>query len=232
MLTLFEGAQLCNDIAAGKFDAQLQKLGAYLAQYPNVKYLFRIDYEVSRNIHANTDPSNFNQNTFDLTAYPKAFAHVRSVISSAARNVQFVYHAVRGEATYIYPGDEQVDLIGFSIFNNDVCLPDGTVNGCTSGVADPNLQRDMEWAPKPKIVAESAVQTPSSSSGDGFTHYLDLVKNLIESQGVVGWTYINSNWPVHGWTPEYWGDSRIEANPAALDWFKQNIAGNPRYTFG
>lgn len=79
-----------------------------------MKYLLRVDYEVSGNLHANTDPSGFDSATFDLTAYPKAFAHVRKVFLGVLPNVDFVYHAVRGEAALLYPGDDVVDWNGMS----------------------------------------------------------------------------------------------------------------------
>lgn len=112
--TQFQGAQLCNDIANGKFDSQLQSLASDLARYPQVKYLVRPDYEVSGNLHANTDPGASNPATFDHTAYPKAFAHVRGILNSKNTNIQYIFHAVRGDAQNLYPGDDVVDFIGMS----------------------------------------------------------------------------------------------------------------------
>lgn len=110
--TQYEGAKLCNDIAAGKFDSSLQKFAAYLGGFPSVKFLLRVDYEVSGNLHANTNPSTFDPSTFDLKAYPAAFAHVRQVISGAISNVEYVFHPVRGSAEQLYPGDDVVDWQG------------------------------------------------------------------------------------------------------------------------
>ena len=107
-----QGAQLCEDIAGGKYDVSLKQLGSYLAGFPNVHYLLRVDYEVSGNLHANTDPNGFDPNTFDYTAYPKAFAHVRSVLSAQTANIEFVFHPVRGSAEVLYPGDSVVDWQG------------------------------------------------------------------------------------------------------------------------
>ena len=77
-----------------------------------MKYLFRVDYEVSGNLHANTNPTTFDPTTFDTTAYPKAFAHVREVVLGVLPNVDFVYHAVRSQAKLLYPGDAVVDWNG------------------------------------------------------------------------------------------------------------------------
>ena len=107
-----QGAQLCHDIANGKFDSKLKALASYLAIFPNVKYIFRVDYEVSGNLHANTNPHAFDQRTWDLTAYPRAFQHVRGVIRGKVSNIAFMFHPVRGDAQLLYPGNDVVDYQG------------------------------------------------------------------------------------------------------------------------
>ncbi|KAH8167403.1 hypothetical protein CIB48_g821 [Xylaria polymorpha] len=227
----FDGARLCNDIAAGKFDSSLNKFAQYLRKYPNVKFLLRPDYEVSGNLHANTNPNTFDPSTWDLRAYPRAFAHVRQVVSSAVSNVQYVFHPVRGSAQQLYPGDNVVDWQGFSIFNNDVCLNVGSTSNCVGQRLDPNILKDIQFATKPKIIAESAVQPPAVGNENDFIDYLTRVRDMVERYDFAAWTYINSNWNAHGWDGN-WGDSRIETHPSVLDWFRQNIANNPRYIFG
>ncbi|KAJ3562448.1 hypothetical protein NP233_g9563 [Leucocoprinus birnbaumii] len=229
----FQGAQLCNDIANGKFDSQLHNFANYLKRYPNVKYLMRVEYEVSRNIFANTNPNTFDDSSFDLTAYPKAYNHITSLITGAGvSNIDFVYHAVRGEAHYLYPGSNVVDWIGFSVFNNDVCLVVGTTSNCVGDTLDPNLKNDLVWAQgqgRPLMIAESAVQPPPSSNPSDFVTYLTRLYSIVSTYGLSSATYINSNWPAHGWDQSVWGDSRIEANPSAKSWFNSNIANNARY---
>ncbi|KAF9887173.1 hypothetical protein FE257_010427 [Aspergillus nanangensis] len=229
--TIYQGAQLCQDIAGGKYDASLNQLGSYLAQFSNVKYLLRVDYEVSGNLHANTNPNGFDSATFDLTAYPAAFAHVRSVILGLVSNVEFVFHPVRGSASQLYPGDDVVDWQGFSIFNNDVCLAVGSTTNCQGDQLDPNVLKDIQFATKPKIVSESGAQPPASADPAAFIDYLDRVRSMVETYDFAGWFYINSLWTAHGWDGSVWGDSRIEANAQVLDWYQQNIVANPRYVF-
>ena len=230
--TIYQGAKLCDDIASGKFDAQLNALASYLTGFPNVKFIIRPDYEVSGNLHANTNPNQFDPSTFDFTAYPKAFAHVRSVINSKVSNAQYIFHPVRGSAADLYPGDDVVDFQGFSIFNNDVCLPVGTTTNCDGQRLDPNILKDIQFATKPKWVAESAPQPPSSDSAAGIIDYLGRVRDMVEQYDFAGWTYINSNWPAHGWDTATWGDSRVEANSDVKSWFESNISTNPNYIFG
>ncbi|KAI1428173.1 hypothetical protein F5Y12DRAFT_78866 [Xylaria sp. FL1777] len=228
----FEGARLCNDIAAGKFDSSLHTFTQYLSRFPNVKFLLRVDYEVSGNLHANTNPTQFDQSTFDLKAYPAAFAHVRQVVLGAVKNVEFVFHPVRGSAQQLYPGDNVVDWQGFSVFNNDVCLNVGSTSNCVGSRIDPNILKDIQFAKKPKIIAESAVQPPAAGNQNDFIDYLTRVRDMVEQYDFAAWTYINSNWNAHGWDAATWGDSRVETHPAVLQWFQQNIANNPRYIFG
>ncbi|KAI0814658.1 hypothetical protein GGR55DRAFT_441433 [Xylaria sp. FL0064] len=230
--SIYQGAKLCNDIAGGKYDANLKKFAQYLGGFRGVKYLLRVDYEVSGNLHANTNPNTFDPSTFDLTAYPKAFAHVRQVITSVISNVQFVFHPVRGSASQLYPGDNVVDWQGFSIFNNDVCLPVGSTTNCQGQTLDPNVLADIKFAKKPKMIAESAVQPPASSNPNDFITYLIRVKSMVETYDFALWTYINSNWNAHGWDAATWGDSRIDTNGPIKQWFQQNILINPRYIFG
>lgn len=110
--TQFQGAKLCNDIASGVFDAELNSLAEYLAGFPNVQYLFRIDYEVSGNLHANTNENQFDPETWDFEAYPSAYRHVREVVGAKLANVAFMFHPVRGSAEQLYPGDDVVDYQG------------------------------------------------------------------------------------------------------------------------
>ncbi|KAI0192736.1 hypothetical protein EV127DRAFT_490939 [Xylaria flabelliformis] len=230
--TQFQGAKLCYDIAGGKYDSSLNKFASYLKGFPNVKFLLRVDYEVSGNFHANTNPNQFDQSTWDLKAYPAAFAHVRQVIAGSVPNVEFVFHPVRGSAQMLYPGNNVVDWQGFSIFNNDVCLNVGPYSNCVGSRLDPNVLKDIQFATKPKIVAESAAQPPAVNNQNDFIDYLTRVRDMVEKYDFAAWTYINSNWNAHGWDAATWGDSRVETHPQVLQWFQQNISNNPRYIFG
>lgn len=97
---------------------------------------------------------------------------------------------------------------------------------------DPNVLSDIQFATKPKWVAESSAQPPASGSSDDFIIYLTRVKNMIEQYHFAGWTYINSNWPAHGWPADTWGDSRIETHAPIKAWYESNIMRSGRYAFG
>jgi hypothetical protein len=105
-------------IAAGSYDAQFNALIQAIKTYPNSTFYVRVDYEVSTAYQC--------MNGTDCSVYVNAFHHLASLIrgqSGAGSRVKFVYHPVRGEFDTLYPGDDVVDWIGVSVFNQDLCQP-------------------------------------------------------------------------------------------------------------
>jgi hypothetical protein len=251
----------CKDIAAGKWDAQIDSLAGMFKSYPGTIFRVRLDYEVSMGLMANATTTpwidilnkysaqgiNILENPsqapeIDLSAYIGAFNHManRMRVIDGASNLQFVYHPVRdpGDCMNMYPGDSYVDWIGFSVFNNDVCLDtlnaDGSVTpNCAGMTIDANLKTCIAWAQakqKQLMVAESAFQVPSTGqTTSNFETYLDRLFTLVETYDFRGLTYIDSNWTAHAWTRP-WGDSRIEQDPAVLTWWKARTSA-ARYVF-
>ena len=111
-------------------------------------------------------------------------------------------------------------------------MPVAATTNCNGLVLDPNVLADIRFASKPKWIAESSVQAPASAISNNFVTYLNRVKNMIEQYNFVGWTYIDSNWPAHGWPSSTWGNSRIEADAPIKSWFEANIVRSRRYVFG
>ncbi|NEB94729.1 hypothetical protein [Streptomyces bauhiniae] len=106
------------DIAAGRYDGQFAALSSFIAAHPSATFLVRVDYEVSSAF--------FCTGGTDCAPYRNAFRHVVQTVrarSGAGGRVQFVYHPVRGEFDKLYPGDDTVDWVGVSVFNQDLCQP-------------------------------------------------------------------------------------------------------------
>lgn len=122
--TVYQGAKLCYDIANGNFDAEINSLATFLNQYPDVQYLLRPDYEVSGNLHANTNEATFDPPSFDYDAYPAAYRHIHELIGGQVSNVAFMYHPVRGSAEALWPGDDVVDYQGKSTSSCQVDVSD------------------------------------------------------------------------------------------------------------
>ncbi len=108
--------QATRDIAAGGYDAKFDTLADYIAGHPGSTFHLRLAYEVASAIHCD-DGS-------DCASYQAAFTHLVGLIdekTDGGANVKYVYHPVRVEFDKLYPGDEVVDEIGVSIFNQDLC---------------------------------------------------------------------------------------------------------------
>lgn len=246
-----------NDVATGRWDAQIDSFATLMKNRPNTKFYVRIGYEVSLLLFAYQGNeyvidwlnrmANSGVNVFenpdavanlDRGAYIDAFNYVahRLRIVNGVNNVDFVYHPVRGfnDTRWLYPGDQYVDWVAFSVFNNDICIEvNGTFN-CQGQMVDPNLDQAVKFAQshdKPIMVAESAVQAPASNSNAGFIDYLNRLDNFVKTYDVRFLAYINSNWPSHGWGPE-WGDSRVEARGNVLNHWRATFGAGTRYLHG
>lgn len=246
-----------NDISSGQWDQQIDDFANIIKNRPNTKFLIRIGYEVSLMLFAYNgeqyvvdwvnDAANSGINVFedpdsiaelDRQAYISAFNYIANRLrnTNSVNNADFVYHPVRGffDTQWLYPGDQYVDWIAFSVFNNDICLEvNGTFN-CQGQSVDPNLAQSIEFAQekgKPLMVAEAAVQAPAANSESGFIDYLNRLHNFNTTYDVRLLAYINSNWPAHGWGPE-WGDSRVEIRSSILNHWLNTFGDNTRYLHG
>lgn len=165
----------CKDVVAGNWDSQIDALAQSLKARSSLKFLLRLDYEVSLNMFANKTTTPFvdilnkynaiginpleraNEVTeFDLKAYPDAFNYMAKRIreTNKVTNVEFVFHPVRGinDAKWLYPGNTYADWYGISLFNHDVCYPtwEGAtppfVNCPQSQAMDDNVSQSLTWA--------------------------------------------------------------------------------------
>lgn len=164
----------CKDISAGKWNTQIDLFAQSLKNRPTLKFLIRIDYEVSLNMFANKTTTPFVQildkynklginpleranevTEFDLQAYPDAFNYIAKRIreTNQVPNVDFVFHPVRGfnDAKWLYPGNAYTDWYGISLFNHDMCYPTWEppypfVNCPSSQAMDDNVKQSLNWA--------------------------------------------------------------------------------------
>ncbi|MFJ9636658.1 hypothetical protein [Streptomyces sp. NPDC101178] len=104
------------EIASGGHTSSLDRLVAFANAYPRATFKLRLDYEVSSFYHC-TDAS--------CSSYKNAFNRLAGYLEgrSTPRNLQFVFHPVRGEFEAMYPGDAAVDWMGVSVFAHELCLP-------------------------------------------------------------------------------------------------------------
>ncbi len=228
------GYHLELDVVNHKFDGQIDTFAAYLRNHSTLKFLLRLDYEVSLNIHANTNPNQLDPSSYDPQAYKDAFNYIAARIrgTDGASNVAFVYHPVRGitDAEQLYPGNQYVDWVGVSVFNNDVCLDDNGTDNCSGQRIDPNLAQVLEFARsqgKPTMISESAVQNPMDDSVSTFEDYLSRIFDMINNNDIRAFAYINYNWTAHGWTGGFANtDSRVQRDPQVLNYWLQTTASS------
>ncbi len=235
--------QVSRDISGGRYDGAIDSLAAIMRDNPSLRFLVRIEYEVSRYLFSWKDASrcpvagvgvDFNDKTLiDDGAYRDAYNHIAARIrgKDGIGNVAFVFHPVRGpeDAAALYPGPENVDYIALSMFNNDVCIG---APGCRDSL-DANVAKVFAWAKatagKPLMIAESAPQPPATASDAGFVDYLDRLLAATEKFDVRVLTYINSDWNAHGWDARYWGDTRLETRPAVKAYWQKRVVEGARY---
>merc|ERR1712107_844746 len=230
------------DVPSGKYDNAISAIANQIGSRPDMTFYLRIGYEVSSFMFSYTqetgcdtgepidfeDPSLIDNSHF-IDAYNYVANRIRNVHNVA--NVQFVYHPVRGlgDVQELYPGDEYVDLVGFSLFNHDLCetLP-GSVNCDEAKPLDDNLAQAVPWSKskgKDIMVCESGFQYPADKpSALTFQRYLSKLISFVEDYDVRVLTYINSNWPNHGWQSPPWTDSRVEANSDVKAWWMKKLS--------
>lgn len=209
-------------VANGQHDQAIDRYANIFKSKPNMKFFLRIGYEVS--------PGVFQ----DAAAYKQAYNYVANRLRNInnVTNVAFVYHPVRffAEVEQMYPGDEFVDWVALSVFNNDLCLEVSNIYNCQGNAVDSDIARVIQWSKntlkKPVMFAEAAVQPPYSNSDNGFNTYVNKLFDVINQYDVDAVAYINSNWTTHGWDSQYWGDSRIESRNSVFNNWMNKIQTN------
>ncbi|MCH9708508.1 MAG: cadherin-like domain-containing protein [Actinomycetia bacterium] len=242
------------DIRNGLWDNQIDSFAQTIATRPDTQFLVRVGYEVGIPLFAYRGEQYVNDwlnekagagiNVFDnpdaypeldRTAFIDAYNHIVDRIESQATNVEFGYHPVRGlnDTQWLYPGPENVDWVGFSVFNHDVGMEAYGITNAPGQRIDPNLALAMDFVRTQGhqiVIAESAAQNPAASDPNLFIEYLDRLNDVVEQYDVSALSYINSDWPAHGWGPE-WGDSRVEVNAAVETFFLDNFGAGTRYVY-
>jgi len=119
-------------------------------------------------------------------------------------------------------------VIGVSFFEgkNDACYMKNA--SCTN----PPVEALLDWASreapsKELMIPESTPQDINQRGGVGgswVVGFLQHVQRYISLYDIRYWTYINQNWPAHGWG-EGWGDSRVQASPEAMEFWRETVLG-------
>jgi len=226
------GAKGCSDVVSGKLDHMVDQLVHYLGQVcPASKIWLRIGYEFDNPQFAySTDPESFKL----------AFEYIVNKChkkKSCRQKVVMVWHSwaagLPANATLddFYPGDDLVDWIGVSVFQqfypNDV---GGTVE---------DLEHVLDFAAnhkKPTMIAES---TPfggihnNAILGEGadlWKAWFEPTLHLIKENDIAMWSYINCNWNAQPlWVGNGFGDTRLSIDPSIMDKWYDFVTGSRQF---
>ena len=213
-----------NGMASGLLDAEIDSFSNTMASQPNRKFIMRIGYEVSTSVFGSSD------------AYKNAFNYMANRIRNVngVSNVDFLFHPIHfvSDIEALYPGDEFVDFIGFSIFNSAVCMPLPNQTFCSPGDRiNPSLVDALAWVQnrnKPFMIPESAPRPPAVHTAAGFNEYLARLFELIDTYDPKFVSYINTDWPPQGWPSNLWGDSRLNIFPGVENNWR-NLINDSRF---
>ena len=178
-----------------------------------------------------------------LNAYPpedyvKAYRYIHDMYEEMeVDNVTYVWHtatvpdqAYQGRHyTEWYPGDDYVDWVGISLFNQ----PWG---GVVPGWGDLNdAQEVLDFADSlgvPAGIFEAAPYGGVVGNGNGefWNGWMTPMLNLIEEYDIKMLSYINANWDIQEmWLGQGWGDTRITTSPYVDNW--NEVLESDRYNF-
>lgn len=233
------GTQGCVAICEGTMDDQIALLIFYLERSRASKIFLRLGYEFDNpSFGYGDDPELY------VLAFRKIVAECRARLSDDARGrVLFVWHSwaaptATGHFRDFYPGDDFVDWIGVSIFQQ--VLPWSPYwGGEVSDVG--NVLDFAKERGKPSMIAESSpfggIELKQTSRDaqhfmanndydhDDWGRWFGKVLDIIDKYDVDMWCYINCDWESQPmWHKVGFGESRLSTNPHVMSqWHEQII---------
>mmetsp|Transcript_32319 Transcript_32319/g.39711 ORF Transcript_32319/g.39711 Transcript_32319/m.39711 type:complete len:484 (-) Transcript_32319:47-1498(-) len=237
-----EGSKGCDEINEGAADDYIRRLARYLKTSTARRVFLRVGYEFDNPAFGFTD---------DPASYVAAFRRIVTMVkgeiggggSSRRRRrdkeeeeddvtrVLFVWHSwgapTSGNLRLLdfYPGDEYVDWIGVSIFQQ---FYNGSVGG---SVADVTEVLDFAYLRhKPTMIAESS-PFGGFSETEPWDNWYEKVLNIVNEYDISMWSYINCDWESQPmWRGVGFGESRISANEEISNrWRTRVIANTSRF---
>jgi len=235
------GTQGCFSICAGQMDDQIHLLIAYLERSRASKIFLRLGYEFDNpSFGYSDDPEMY------ILAFRKIVSDCREQLSEEALGrVLFVWHSwaapmatKRLSLDSFYPGDEFVDWIGVSIFQQ--VFPWSPYWG--GNMQD--VERVLDFArrhDKPTIIAESTpfggIELKQASNAtkvflanneydhDDWDRWFGKVVDVINRYDVSMWCFINCDWESQPmWHNVGFGETRLSSNQHVMSqWHEQII---------
>ncbi|CAB9504759.1 expressed unknown protein [Seminavis robusta] len=229
------GTQGCRDIVSGKLDDNVKRLVYYIGvQSPASKVFLRIGYEF--------DNPDFNY-AHDPNLYRQAFSYIARKCrkhKACQRRTEMVWHSWGAGLPYnttlqdFYPGNDWVDWIGVSVFQQFYPILHRTYGGTPQ-----DLHNVLEFAAahgRPTMIAES---TPFGgihnnphipTTTDIWTAWFAPTLDLIRKYEIGMWSYINCNWEAQpAWKGVGFGDTRLSIDPMIMEQWHEHVIASRRF---
>lgn len=237
------GTYGCQQIINGDFDSNIESFRRYIERIQSPAVFIRLGYEFDNPFFGYHRPDLYIQ------AYQKIVLYMRKALSkSASARTKFVWHSWAAPRSIglklqdFYPGDDFVDWVGVSIFQQvfpwaSDLIQDNTDYGGT--ISD--IEEVLIFAKnhdKPTMIAESTAyggivmnssQVVKYNQTDPWARWFEKVLDIIETHDISMWSYINCNWKAQPmWHTSSFGDTRLSTDQSVMKLWHDRIIQNNR----
>eukprot|EP00586_Coscinodiscus_wailesii_P008419 CAMPEP_0172523800 /NCGR_PEP_ID=MMETSP1066-20121228/293850_1 /TAXON_ID=671091 /ORGANISM="Coscinodiscus wailesii, Strain CCMP2513" /LENGTH=459 /DNA_ID=CAMNT_0013306891 /DNA_START=77 /DNA_END=1456 /DNA_ORIENTATION=- len=224
---MLEGSEGCDKINNGLVDDQIKLLAQYLESSTASRIFLRVGYEFDNPSFGFSD----NPDSY-VSAFRRIVTAVKLELSNSQRRhdvarVFFVWHSwaapMSNKFTLMdfYPGDEYVDWIGVSIFQQ-------VYSGSAIGTVE-HVKGVLDFAylhNKPTMIAESS-PFGGFAKTDPWDNWYEKVLNIVNEYDISLWSYINCDWESQRERRGLgFGESRISANDEISNRWRKDVIGD------
>lgn len=235
------GTYGCQQIINGDFDRNIESFRRYIEKVQTPAVFIRLGYEFDNPFFGYDRPDLYVQ------AYQKIVLYMRKTLSrSASARTKFVWHswaAPRSTGLKLqdfYPGDDFVDWVGVSIFQQvfpwaSDLIQDNTDYGGTISDIEEVLVFAKKYN-KPTMIAESTAyggivmnssKVAEYNQTNPWERWFERVLDIIETHDISMWSYINCNWKAQPmWHTSSFGDTRLSIDQSVMKLWHERIIQN------
>ena len=224
-----KGTSGCHDIVNGVLDNQVKDLVNYLISTQATKVFLRVGYEFDNPSFGYDNPALYQQ------AYRYLYQACHEHRHCASKTL-FVWHSWAAPRSFslesFYPGDNVVDWIGVSVFQQVYSHQNLQKDDFTGGSSLNEMKEVLDFAVthgKPIMIAESS---PFGGITNQWSHWFQPTMDLIDDYDISMWSYINCDWESQPmWHNVGFGESRLSTSPAIMEHWNEAILQPSNRTF-
>jgi hypothetical protein len=235
------GTYGCQQIINGDLDRNIASFRKYIEQIQTPAVFIRLGYEFDNPFFG------YNRPDLYIQAYQKIVLYMRKTLSrSASARTKFVWHSWAAprsngfELNDFYPGDDFVDWIGVSIFQQVFpWASDLFQNNMDYGGTISDIEEVLVFARnhnKPTMIAESTAyggivlnssRVVEYNETNPWSRWFEKVLDIIETHDISMWSYINCNWKAQPmWHTSSFGDTRLSTDRSVMKLWHDTIIQN------